>query len=64
MLKLNEQFSAFLHTKGITAKFKLEFHNMGESARKQHAVDVARSNAMGKTQPAVTKVSAATLCSG
>ena len=41
MLELNDQFSAFLHTKGIAAKFKLAFNNMGESARKQHAADVA-----------------------
>ena len=41
LLELNEQFSAFLHTKGIAAKFKLAFHNMGESARGQHAANVA-----------------------
>ena len=45
MLELNEQFSAFLHTKGIVAKFKLAFNNMGESARKQHAADVAEFEA-------------------
>ena len=41
MLELNEQFSSFLHTKGIAAKFKLAFNNMSESAKKQHAADVA-----------------------
>ena len=46
MLELNDQFSAFLHTKGIAAKFKLAFHNMGESARKQHAADVAEFEAV------------------
>ena len=46
MLELNEQFSAFLHTKGIVAKFKLAFNNMGESARKQHAADVAAFEAV------------------
>lgn len=46
MLELNEQFSAFLHTKGIAAKFKLAFHNMSESARKQHAADVAEFEAV------------------
>jgi len=46
MLELNEQFSAFLHTKGIVAKFKLAFHNMSESARKQHAADVAEFEAV------------------
>lgn len=46
MLELNEQFSAFLHTKGIVAKFKLAFNNMGESARKQHTADVAEFEAV------------------
>ena len=41
MLELNDQFSAFLHTKGIAAKFKLAFSNMSESAKKQHDADVA-----------------------
>lgn len=51
MLELNEQFSAFLHTKGIVAKFKLAFNNMSESAKKQHASDVAEFEAV-KTQSA------------
>ena len=46
MRELNEQFSAFLHTKGITAKFKLAFKNMSESAKKQHAADVAEFEAV------------------
>ena len=46
MLELNDQFSAFLHTKGIAAKFKMAFNNMGESARKQHAADVAEFEAV------------------
>ena len=46
MLELNEQFSAFLHTKGIVSKFKLAFNNMSESARKQHAADVAEFEAV------------------
>ena len=50
MLELNDQFSAFLHTKGIAAKFKLAFNNMGESARKQHAADVVEFEAV-KVQP-------------
>ena len=41
MTELNEQFAAFLHTRGIAAKFKLAFNNMSESAKKQHAADVA-----------------------
>ena len=46
MVELNDQFSAFLHTKSIAAKFKLAFNNMGESARKQHAADVAEFEAV------------------
>ena len=46
MLELNEQFSAFLHTKGIAAKFKLACNNMGESAKKQHTADVAEFEAV------------------
>ena len=46
MMELNEQFSAFLHTKGIKAKFKLAFNNMSESAKKQHAADVAEFEAV------------------
>ena len=46
MLELNEQFSTFLHTKGIKAKFKLAFNNMSESTKKQHAADVAEFEAV------------------
>lgn len=46
MLELNEHFSSFLHTKGITAKFKLAFNNMCESAKKQHSADVAEFEAV------------------
>ncbi len=42
MLELNKQFSEFLHTKGITAKFKLAFSNMGDSVRTQHEADKAQ----------------------
>lgn len=41
---LNEQFREFLHTKGLTAKFKLAFQNMKESAKVQHAKDVKAFN--------------------
>lgn len=41
MNELNEQFREFLHTKGIAAKFKLAFSNIGESTTKQHEVDKA-----------------------
>lgn len=46
MLELNEQFSAFLHTKGIVAKFKLAFSDMADSARAQHEADVANFEAV------------------
>lgn len=39
MTELNEQFGAFLHTKGITAKFKLAFDSIAESAHRQHEAD-------------------------
>lgn len=38
--ELNEQFVEFLKTKGICAKFKLAFHDMAESTKKQHQADV------------------------
>ena len=41
MNELNEQFAAFLRTKGIKSKFRLAFDNMEKSAKKQHASDVA-----------------------
>ena len=44
MLELNNQFSEFLKTKGIKAKFKLAFANMAESAKKQHEQDVKNFN--------------------
>ena len=46
LMELNNQFSEFLHTKGIVAKFRLAFSNMGESARKQHSADVASFEAV------------------
>ena len=41
---VTEQFSEFLKTKGLTAKFKLAFENMKESAKIQHANDVEAFN--------------------
>ena len=46
MLDLNKQFSEFLHTKGIAAKFKLAFDDMKQSTQKQHETDVAQWNAV------------------
>ena len=50
MLELNKQFSEFLHTKGIKAKFKLAFANMAESAKKQHEIDVQNFNEIKNSQ--------------
>ena len=50
MLELNEQFSQFLHTKGIKAKFKLAFANMAESTKKQHEQNVKNINAIKNSQ--------------
>ncbi len=36
---VDEQFSEFLHTKGIKSKFKLAFSNMAESAKIQRQKD-------------------------
>ncbi len=75
MLQLNDQFAEFLRTKGIKAKYKLVVENIKKGAKAAPAntaaqiakvqaetqTAVARASAMGKTQPAVTEVSAATL---
>ena len=61
ILELNKQFSAFLHAKGITARFKLALNNMSESAKKQHSADVAEFEAIKvqvKTQAAVARANA------
>lgn len=44
--EINEEFTEFLKTKGIKAKFKLAFSNMAESAKKQHEIDVANFEAV------------------
>lgn len=46
MLELNEQFRAFLHTKGIGAKFKVAFANMQQAANKQHEADKSNFEAI------------------
>ncbi len=50
MLEINNQFSEFLHTKGIVAKFELAFANMGESARKQHEQDKRQIEAVKNSE--------------
>lgn len=50
MMELNQQFTEFLHTKGIKSKFKLAFSNMAESARKQHEKDVKNFNEIKNSQ--------------
>lgn len=44
--ELNNQFKEFLNTKGITAKFKLAFANMKDSAKNQHKKDVENFNSI------------------
>ena len=75
LLALHEQFSAFLRTKGIKAKYKLVVENIKKGAKAAPAntaaqiakvqaetqAAVARANAMGNPAPVVTEVSAATL---
>lgn len=46
MIELNEKFGAFLKTKGISAKFKLAFSDIAESAQKQHDNDKANFEAV------------------
>lgn len=40
--EISKQFEEFCHTKGIVAKFKLAFAQMGENARKQKEADKAQ----------------------
>ena len=75
MLELNQQFSAFLHTKGIKAKYKLVVENIKKGAKAapqntaaqiakvqaQTQAAVAKANALGKPQTASADISAATL---
>ena len=49
-MELNQQFTEFLHTKGIKSKFKLAFSKMAESARKQHEKDVKNFNEIKNSQ--------------
>ncbi len=44
MLELKSQFSEFLKTKGIKAKFKLAIGNIVDSAKKQHKQDIKSFN--------------------
>lgn len=44
--ELNDQFSDFLHTKGIGAKFRVAFENMSQSARRQREADKASFEAV------------------
>ena len=40
--EISKQFEEFCHAKGLVAKFKLAFAQMGENARKQAAADKAQ----------------------
>ena len=43
--EITKQFEEFCHTKGIVAKFKVAFEQMGENARRQHEQDKANIEA-------------------
>ena len=48
--EISNQFEEFCHTKGIIAKFKVAFAQMGENARKQHEQDKANIEAVKKSE--------------
>ena len=48
--EIAQQFEEFCHTKGIVAKFKVAFLQMGENTRKQHELDKANIDAVKNSQ--------------
>ena len=48
--EISKQFEEFCHTKGIVAKFKVAFEQMGENARRQHEQDKANIEAVKNSQ--------------
>ena len=48
--EITEQFEEFCHTKGIVAKFKVAFEQMGENARRQHEQDKANIEAVKNSE--------------
>lgn len=48
--EISKQFDEFCHTKGIVAKFKVAFEQMGENARRQHEQDKANIEAVKNSE--------------
>ncbi len=48
--EITKQFEEFCHTKGIVAKFKVAFEQMGEDARRQHEQDKANIEAVKNSE--------------
>ena len=48
--EIAKQFEEFCHTKGIIAKFKVAFEQMGEDARRQHEQDKANIEAVKNSE--------------
>ncbi len=48
--EISKQFEEFCHTKGIVAKFKVAFDQMGENARRQHEQDKANIEAVKNSE--------------
>ncbi len=48
--EIAKQFNEFCHTKGIIAKFKVAFEQMGENARRQKAQDKANIEAVKNSE--------------
>ena len=48
--EITKQFEEFCHTKGIVAKFKVAFEQMGENARRQHEQDKANIEAVKNSE--------------
>ena len=48
--EISKQFEEFCHTKGIVAKFRVAFEQMGENARRQHEKDKANIEAVKNSE--------------
>lgn len=48
--EISKQFEEFCHTKGIAAKFKVAFEQMGENTRRQHEQDKANIEAVKNSE--------------
>ena len=48
--EITKQFEEFCHTKGIVAKFRVAFEQMGDNARRQHEQDKANIEAVKNSE--------------